>query len=133
MRDHYWSTVLNPPERTEAPLPPFSEIVDPGSLTNLSQFVYYNSANGLEVGVHNRRPEVSIGKPVRYPCKVPGCDQTFGHRSSRSRHQKKFHSKPKEKGNNSYGAVAVPRIEPEDAFARAEEIIARVRAKIIPT
>lgn len=29
----------------------------------------------------------------RLQCKAPGCTQTFSHRSSRSRHHKRFHSK----------------------------------------
>lgn len=30
----------------------------------------------------------------RLQCKAPGCTQTFSHRSSRSRHHKRFHSVP---------------------------------------
>lgn len=46
----------------------------------------YSPSSSLDSGISKPRNR------IRLQCKAPGCTQTFSHRSSRSRHHKRFHS-----------------------------------------
>lgn len=63
-REQYWKTVMISTEKTK---------------------FHYRADR---IGKDHRPPA------LRYHCKVAGCTQIFRHRSSRSRHQKKFHPTP---------------------------------------
>lgn len=81
----YWRTVLATGSDDCCP--------DPNFATTFRYFTTYTKVDGTSAllkGTNSRSN--SVTKPL-YPCKYKGCVQRFRHRSSRSRHNKKIHSR----------------------------------------
>lgn len=72
-REKHWATVLDSPKHL------------------CSRHALPNCSRCYAAPTAAPRDEDVVLQQQRYPCGTAGCDQTFAHRSSRSRHKKNFH------------------------------------------
>ncbi|KAI0561105.1 hypothetical protein FGB62_93g017 [Gracilaria domingensis] len=88
------SCSVPPAEATGSPQPPAMESAVGAEMSQRDR--HWRTVMGTDASVCIQTPSGIAKKEfkysgLRYHCKVQGCTQMFRHRSSRSRHQKKFH------------------------------------------